>query len=75
MCESCKYYNIVEGSRGFHLSYWEHPRTNYTTFYSQNQIKCLQYFYSILVDVLKSVKLCAEPDGVESDYNLFKLEF
>jgi hypothetical protein len=28
-----------------------------------------------LVDVLKSVKFCAEPDGVESDYNLFKLEF
>ena len=51
MCESRKLYIIVEGARGFHLSYWGHHRTNYGPFYSQNQIKYLQDFYRILVDV------------------------
>ena len=51
MCESRKLYIIVEGARGFHLGYWEHRRTNYRLFCSQNQIKYLQDFYRILVDV------------------------
>ena len=33
------------------MSYCRPFRTNYTTFYSQNQIKHLQHFYSILIDV------------------------
>ena len=41
---------VVKGLRGFHLSYCRPFRTNYTTFYSQNQIKYLQCFYSVFVD-------------------------
>ena len=50
------------------MSYWGHPRTNYTPFYSQNQIQYLQGFYRVLVDVrvlsdhqsLKSLKSHSE---------------
>ena len=51
MRASRKWYVFVEGFRGFHLSYCRPSRTNYMTFYLQNQIKYLQCFYSILVDV------------------------
>ena len=51
MRASRKWYIAVEGLRGFHLSYCRPSRTNYMTFYSPNQIKYLQHFYSILVDV------------------------
>ena len=51
MFESRRLYIIVEGSRGFHLSYWEHHRTNYRPFCSQTKIKFLQEFYKILLDV------------------------
>ena len=51
MCRSRKLYIIVEGGHGGHSSYWEHHRTNYRPFCSQNQIKYLQEFYRILVEV------------------------
>ena len=51
MCESRRLCITVEGERGLHLSYWEHHRTNYRPFCSQTQIKYLQDFHRILVDV------------------------
>ena len=59
MRESRKWFLIVKGLCGFHLSYCRPFRTNHMAFYSQTKIEYLQHFDSTLVDarVLNGVKI------------------